>query len=120
MSPMRLNTRSRLHVQTQVAQLKEAVRATMPEYMVPSAFVGLTRMPTTSNGKVDRKALPDPTSEDIAAAIGRSADFVEPSGVTETAVAELWSELLGLDNVSAADDFFDIGGHSLLAMQVSQ
>jgi pimeloyl-ACP methyl ester carboxylesterase/acyl carrier protein len=103
---------------TQVAALKEAVRSTMPEYMVPAAFVGLTRMPATSNGKVDRKALPEPTSEDIAAAIGRSADFVKPVGETETAVAELWCELLGLDAVSTADDFFDIGGHSLLAMQM--
>ena len=84
--------------------------------MVPSAFVVLASFPLTPNGKVDREALPDP-----GLAGGRDADaddFVPPRGPIEEALAEAWAELLGGGPVGAHDNFFDRGGHSLMALQL--
>ncbi|MDB4892047.1 MAG: amino acid adenylation domain protein, partial [Gemmatimonadetes bacterium] len=86
----------------------------LPEYMVPSAFVELETLPLSPSGKVDRKALPVP--EELAAV---QAEFVAPRTATEEQVATIWREVLHVDQVSAHDDFFDIGGHSLLAMRVA-
>ncbi len=96
------------------AALREHLRRSLPEYMVPSAFVVLDALPLSPNGKVDRKALPEPkdvrlTDED---------DLVNPRTPTEEAVASVWSEVLGVGGVGAHDNFFDLGGHSLLATQV--
>jgi amino acid adenylation domain-containing protein len=95
------------------AALRTVLKEGLPDYMVPTAFVTLGAFPTTPNGKLDRKALPAPTTT-------RSADRgrVEPSTDTERLVASLWSEVLGVDDVGAEDDFFDLGGHSMLATQV--
>ncbi|TSC26813.1 amino acid adenylation domain-containing protein, partial [Corallococcus sp. Z5C101001] len=93
--------------------LREHVERTLPEYMVPSAFVVLEALPVTSNGKVDRKALPAP-SEERAEADG----FIAPRTPTEELLAGAWSELLRVDRVGSTDDFFELGGHSLLATQV--
>jgi hypothetical protein len=88
--------------------------------MVPSAFVVLEKLPLTPNGKVDRKALPAP--EETAAASGPPAVAgdgpVEPRTPTERVIAEIWRELLGVARVSIYDNFFDLGGHSLLSPQV--
>jgi len=102
----------------QVVALRDILRGALPEYMIPSAFVGLEKIPTTNNGKVDRKALPAPSFEDMAATAGRLEDVVQPEGNTEIALAGIWRELLGLQEISATDDFFELGGHSLLAMQM--
>ncbi len=84
----------------------------LPEYMVPSIFVVLEELPLTSNGKVDRKALPAP--------IRARADeaHVAPRTTTELRLAALWEELLKVERVGVQDDFFELGGHSLLAAQV--
>ncbi|MEH1017435.1 amino acid adenylation domain-containing protein [Micromonospora sp. CPCC 206060] len=96
-----------------------AVRAHLaervPDYMVPQSWVTLDELPLTSSGKVDRQRLPEP------AAVGSAADgpsFVAPRTPTEQAVAEVWTEVLGIDRCGIHDDFFDLGGHSLLATQV--
>jgi len=102
----------------QVTELRDVLRHALPDYMIPSAFVGLTRMPQTNNGKVDRKALPEPNSEDMAATVLRTQHLVEPEGPTEIALLKIWKELLGLPVISATDDFFELGGHSLMAMQM--
>ncbi|MFB1485409.1 amino acid adenylation domain-containing protein, partial [Corallococcus sp. RDP092CA] len=93
--------------------LREHLEKTLPEYMVPTAFVVLEALPVTSNGKVDRKALPVPSDER-----GEVDAFIAPRTPTEQLLAGAWSELLRVERVGATDDFFELGGHSLLATQV--
>ncbi|QIO34958.1 non-ribosomal peptide synthetase [Bradyrhizobium sp. 1(2017)] len=93
--------------------MREHLRARLPDYMVPSAFVRLDALPLTPNGKIDRKALPAP--EDDAYARRR---FEPPQGDVERIVANVWAELLGVDRVGRCDHFFELGGHSLLAVRM--
>ncbi|WP_147444808.1 non-ribosomal peptide synthetase [Corallococcus sp. CA053C] len=93
-------------------ELRAALKDVLPEYMVPAAVVVLSALPLTTNGKVDRKALPAP---DLAA--GGTRDHVAPRTPTEERLAALWQELLGVTRVGAHDSFFELGGHSLLATQ---
>ncbi|GAB3992312.1 hypothetical protein GCM10028807_25120 [Spirosoma daeguense] len=85
----------------------------LPTYMVPSDFVSLEKLPVTPNGKIDRKALPKPSS--FAANKGVKA---EPVTETEKLIARIWAEGLGLDEVGIDSDFFELGGHSMIAVQV--
>jgi amino acid adenylation domain-containing protein len=95
----------------------EALRAhlseRLPEYMVPGAYVRMERLPLTPNGKVDRRALPAPEGDAYA-----THGYEAPLGDTERAVAEIWSEVLGVERVGRGDDFFELGGHSLLVVRV--
>jgi amino acid adenylation domain-containing protein len=93
------------------AELKAFLRASLPDYMVPSAFVPLDAFPRTGSGKVDRRALPAPD----ASLLERAPEHVLPRTPMEHAVAQVWAEVLGIDRVGAHDDFFALGGHSLLA-----
>ncbi|WP_433151782.1 amino acid adenylation domain-containing protein [Actinomadura nitritigenes] len=95
-------------------ELRAHVRANLPEAMVPAAVVVLDELPLTPNGKVDTRALPKP---DLAPAVPAAA-FRAPSGEREEAVAAVFADLLGLDRVGADDDFFALGGNSLIAMRV--
>jgi iturin family lipopeptide synthetase A/iturin family lipopeptide synthetase C/tyrocidine synthetase-3 len=81
--------------------------------MIPSRFVLLDKLPLTSNGKVDRRALPPPASDDPAPAPAVARPLTE----TETALVAIWTELLDVQNIGVNDDFFDLGGHSLLAIR---
>ena len=96
------------------AELKEFLARRVPDYMIPSAFVTLSVLPTTASGKVDRKALPAP---DWTSALAPS-EYVEPRAGTEQQLAAIWSEVLGLDRVGGHDNFFDLGGNSLLALRL--
>jgi amino acid adenylation domain-containing protein len=101
------------------ADLRRLLRERLPEPMVPSAFVVLEQLPLTPNGKVDRKALPAP--EELAAERSAAEDlvgFVAPRTPTEQALGEIWCEVLNLPRVSIYDNFYDLGGHSLLSPQV--
>jgi amino acid adenylation domain-containing protein len=95
------------------AELRESLRVNLPEYMVPSAIVRLEALPLTPNGKVDRKALPKPDNE-----VGARSNFVAPGTPTEIVLAEVWREVLGLNQAGIHDSFFDLGGHSLLAVRL--
>jgi amino acid adenylation domain-containing protein len=95
--------------------LRTYLKARLPEFMVPAAFVFLDALPLTPSGKVNRRALPPPRAADLAE--GRA--FVEPRGATEQAVAGIWAEVLGRERIGAHDNFFDLGGHSLLVMRVA-
>jgi amino acid adenylation domain-containing protein len=94
------------------ARLRTLLGAALPEYMIPSAFVTLERMPLTRNGKVDLRALPEPELD------RRHTDGVAPRTEPERVVARIWTELLGLASVGVEDDFFELGGHSLTAAQI--
>jgi amino acid adenylation domain-containing protein len=95
-----------------VPALREAARARLPEYMVPSAFVVLEALPVTANGKVDRGALPAPDTP------GSRGTYVAPRTPAEERMAAIWAEVLGVERVGADDHFFELGGHSLLATRV--
>ncbi|MFD1299540.1 amino acid adenylation domain-containing protein, partial [Lysobacter gummosus] len=94
-----------------VPELREALSRDLAEYMVPSAFVALDALPLTTNGKLDRQALPAPDQASVS-----QREYEAPQGETETAIAEVWQELLGLDRVGRHDHFFELGGHSLLVI----
>ncbi|HSN86134.1 MAG TPA: amino acid adenylation domain-containing protein, partial [Thermoanaerobaculia bacterium] len=92
--------------------LREFLRASLPEYMVPSAFVPLAVLPLTPSGKVDRKAL-------LAEEWRVEGGHVAPRTPVEEVLAGIWAEVLGIERVGATDHFFDLGGHSLLATRVT-
>ncbi|WP_415878280.1 amino acid adenylation domain-containing protein [Methylomonas sp. TEB] len=93
--------------------LKAQLSRALPDYMVPSAFVVLDAMPLSANGKLDRKKLPAPNfSGQLKIA------YVAPCTITEHVLAEIWQEVLGVEQVGSRDDFFALGGHSLLATQL--
>jgi amino acid adenylation domain-containing protein len=95
------------------AVLKAHLQSCLPSHMVPAAFVVLEALPLTPNGKLDRKALPAPEAEAYA-----SGAHAPPEGPVEEALAELWSELLGIKRVGRHDDFFSLGGHTLLVLRL--
>ncbi|MEU9353264.1 non-ribosomal peptide synthetase [Streptomyces griseoloalbus] len=100
------------------AELHRAARDHLPPYMVPAVFVPVERIPTTVSGKADRAALPPPGTPGPDAAGGRP-EYVSPRGATETMLAEAWSDVLGVRPVGATDDFFRLGGQSLLAIRLA-
>ncbi|OEC49736.1 non-ribosomal peptide synthetase [Pseudomonas sp. AP42] len=96
-----------------VAALRDHLQRSLAEHMVPSAFVRLDTLPLTTNGKLDRKALPTPDAD----AVARRA-YAAPQGALETTLARLWQDLLHVDRVGREDNFFELGGHSLLAVKL--
>ncbi|MEL5302321.1 MULTISPECIES: amino acid adenylation domain-containing protein [Serratia] len=95
-------------------QLRAYLSERLPEYMVPSAYVWLDALPLTANGKLDRRALPEPER----AAVG-TREYAAPQGETETTLARVWCELLEIGQIGRHDNFFELGGHSLLAVRLS-
>jgi amino acid adenylation domain-containing protein len=95
-------------------ELKQFLRQRLPEYMVPATFVFLKALPLTGNGKVDIQALPAPAQRQLS----QTLTYIPPSTETEQAIAEIWQAALGLKSVGLQDNFFDLGGHSLLMVQV--
>jgi len=94
-----------------VAALRESLGRTLPDYMVPKAIVVLEALPLNANGKVERKALPEPEG------LGRAAAYEAPQGHVARTLAAIWSEVLQVAQVGLHDNFFDLGGHSLLLIR---
>ena len=94
------------------ASLREALKASLPEYMVPTQVLFLASLPLTGNGKLDRKALPQPDASLL------QGQFTAPQSALEQRIAVVWADVLKLDKVGLYDNFFELGGHSLLATQV--
>jgi len=94
-------------------ELRAFLKDFLPEYMVPSSFVFLTKFPLTPNGKIDRKALPDPLQ------IPRSSGNTAPRSQTEQLLKDIWIEVLRVNPLGIYDNFFELGGHSLLAVQLT-
>ncbi len=92
--------------------LDDVLRQKLPDYMIPTAIVVLDQFPMTPNGKLDRLALPEPSST-----VSRDT-FIVPETPSEQLIAEVWKDLLGVPSISSSDRFFELGGHSLLAVQV--
>ncbi|WP_339372884.1 non-ribosomal peptide synthetase, partial [Paenibacillus elgii] len=98
-----------------VSELRETLAQELPGYMVPSYFVQLTQMPLTTNGKVNRKALPAPEGS-----VQTGVEYVPARTPLEAQLAEIWQDVLGLRNFGVKDNFFDLGGHSLKVLQLMQ
>ncbi|MEU6895324.1 amino acid adenylation domain-containing protein [Streptomyces sp. NPDC046557] len=90
--------------------LREQLTAVLPEYMVPSAFVALDRIPLTANGKTDYRALPEP---------GGASEHRAPADPIEERISAIWAELLGVEQINPDDSFFELGGHSILAIRMT-
>jgi acyl carrier protein len=105
----------RLKQKAETDQLRVYLREKLPEYMVPSAFVVLEALPVTPNGKVDRRALPEPDAQ----ALMYAREYVAPRNEIEKQLADIWAAVVGVERVSVNDNFFDLGGHSLLALQIN-
>jgi acyl carrier protein len=96
------------------SKLRLSVSEHVPNYMIPSVYMPVGELPLTPNGKVDVEALPEPEWETISG----GEEFVPPRTETERRVAEIWSSVLSVTEIGVHDNFFAVGGHSLLAMQV--
>jgi len=94
-------------------QVKEVMKKKLPDYMIPEIMMELEAFPQTPNGKIDRKALPNPNVLELV-----SAAYVDPQTDEEVKLAEIWKEILGLEQVGVQDNFFELGGHSLLAVKI--
>jgi amino acid adenylation domain-containing protein len=95
-------------------QLQNFAKKKLPAYMVPAAMVALKSLPLTSSGKLDERALPPPETQ----AQDAKADFVPPRNELEKQIAVIWQKVLGVEKVGVHDNFFDLGGHSILMAQV--
>jgi len=95
-------------------ELRQSLKGTLPDYMVPAAFVELRALPLTPNGKVDRQALPAPEVNSQAL----EATFVPPSTPAEETLAKIWTQTLGLEKVGIHNNFFELGGDSILSIQI--
>lgn len=96
-----------------VADLRETLQALLPAYMIPGYFFALTEFPLTSNGKLDKKALPSPAETNASV-----TEYVEPRNETDERIIAIWEEVLDRKKIGIHDNFFDLGGHSLKATRV--
>jgi hypothetical protein len=94
-------------------RIRSFLKSSLPEYMVPGVFVAIDRVPLTPNGKVDYKALPQ-----TSAAIERAESVQPMEGTTEESIASIWRSVLGHERFGLVDSFFEVGGNSLLLMEV--
>ncbi|HEX3045902.1 MAG TPA: amino acid adenylation domain-containing protein, partial [Bacillota bacterium] len=97
-----------------VIEFREHLSKSLPEYMIPSYFIRLEKIPLTSSGKADRKSLPEPEGD-----INTGREYEAPTNAVEEKLVEIWREVLGVERVSINDNFFELGGHSLKAANLA-
>ncbi|WP_199896765.1 non-ribosomal peptide synthetase, partial [Streptomyces niger] len=97
-----------------ISELRTHLSGRLPDYMVPALFVTLDRLPRTPNGKVDRRSLPEPEAQ----ADRHATEYTAPRDATEETLAAVWADVLGVERVGIHDNFFDLGGDSILSIQV--
>ncbi len=95
-------------------ELRNTLKQSLPDYMVPVTFIAIECIPLSANGKVNREALPAPQRHQLA-----TSEYLPPNTETEKTLCAVWQDLLGIDKVGLRDNFFDLGGHSLLAIKVN-
>ncbi|QOS97403.1 amino acid adenylation domain-containing protein [Brevibacterium sp. JNUCC-42] len=98
----------------QVSTLRKFLSQTLPDYMIPSFFIKVDKIPVTVNGKIDKKALPEPEKE-----LELQTVYVAPTNPTEEILVQIWQKVLGIERVGIEDNFFDLGGHSIKAMMLA-
>lgn len=98
--------------ESDISEWRAALREQLPDYMIPTHIITLAEWPLTPNGKVDRSALPEPSSE------ARVTAYVAPRNATEKSLQEIWQAVLDIDEIGVKDNFFEIGGHSILGVRV--
>jgi acyl carrier protein len=96
------------------ADLREHLQKSLPPYMLPQHFMLIDELPKTSSGKLDRRALPEFSPDALAS----ERERVEPTNDEELKLAEIWTQMLGIQRPGVTEDFFDVGGHSLLAVRM--
>jgi amino acid adenylation domain-containing protein/non-ribosomal peptide synthase protein (TIGR01720 family) len=99
----------------ELAELRSHLSRDLPHYMIPAYFVKLERLPLTVNGKIDRKALPEPRGIDL----GSQGDYEPPSNDLEKKLASIWEQVLGRERIGISDNFFEIGGDSIKSIQIA-
>ncbi|WP_415842376.1 phosphopantetheine-binding protein, partial [Paracidovorax anthurii] len=95
----------------EVGSLRARLAEVLPDYMVPNGLVVLEALPLTANGKLDRRALPEPEQ-------AGQGEFEAPEGEAETVLAQVWAQTLRLERVGRRENFFELGGDSILALQI--
>ncbi|HEX2926638.1 MAG TPA: amino acid adenylation domain-containing protein [Ruminiclostridium sp.] len=98
--------------EVEVSDLKHFIAKDLPDYMIPSHIIEVDNIPLTSNGKIDKKALPEPDVMSV------KTDYVAPANEVEDSLAKVWKKILGVDKVGRHDNFFDLGGNSILLIQM--
>jgi amino acid adenylation domain-containing protein len=101
-----------ISITDEILHWKENLRKVLPKFMIPNSFVILKEFPLTHNGKIDRNALPKPTEQ------APTENAVLPETDIEKRIADIWRECVGVENITLTDDFFDIGGNSIIAVQI--
>lgn len=102
------------NAQASPAQLASFLKLSLPDFMIPAHFIFLDKLPLTSNGKIDRKALPSPEGP----IVNSSVKYEEPANPLEEMLANIWCQVLGLERVGRKDDFFELGGHSIIGVRI--
>ena len=100
-------------------ELQQLLHRSLPEYMIPAALLSLPHIPRTANGKVDRKALPQLSATDTLQLNSKGRTFTAPATSEEKRLSEIWTEILGLDEVSTTDSIFEVGADSLLIFRIA-
>src|SRR5205085_468096 len=93
--------------------IAQYLQGKLPDFMIPQLWVELESMPLTPNGKIDKKALPDPDASELL-----TSEFAAPRNAAEIALANIWQELLGIERIGINDNFFELGGDSIITIQV--
>ena len=96
-----------------ISEIRKHLEKELPDYMIPSFFVSLDRIPLTPNGKVDTKALPSPSGS-----AGTSVEYIPPGNELEKILTQIWQEVLGVEKIGIDHNFFEMGGHSLKIIQL--